>query len=227
MIPLQNYNRRDFLKFAVLGGGVVLFTGNFDLAHGKTGDGLKNKFIQVNYDKCTGCRTCETICASYNHKVTVDGKTLPGLGNPYYSNIRVSHFNPDVDVPVVCSICTDAPCIKACPVSSDQKTRALSRNPAAKTIVCDVSLCTACGNCARACSQERSGILFFNAETGVPGRLCTLCDGDPQCIKGCPNDALSFTEKSSGDEFYGKSPETIARKLMLKWYGIDTTGGKG
>jgi hypothetical protein len=47
---------------------------------------------------------------------------LPGLGNPRYSNIRVESFNPAVDVPNVCAMCADTPCVNACPVEPDPKT---------------------------------------------------------------------------------------------------------
>ena len=94
-----------------------------------------------------------------------------------------------------------------------------------KKVAIDFEECIGCGSCAQACSQERSGILYIEPKTGIPGRLCTLCLGDPNCIKGCPNEALSLSEKPAEDEYYGKSPETIAQKLMLKWYGMEQPAG--
>jgi len=51
--------------------------------------------------------------------------------------IRVHSFNPDVDVPNVCAMCADTPCVKACPVDPDVKTgqRALYRHQATHTIL--------------------------------------------------------------------------------------------
>jgi anaerobic carbon-monoxide dehydrogenase iron sulfur subunit len=52
--------------------------------------------------------------------VAIAGRELPGLGNPRYANIRVHSFNPDVDVPNVCAMCSDTPCVKACPVEPEK-----------------------------------------------------------------------------------------------------------
>ena len=65
------------------------------------------------------CRTCEAVCSAYNHKVNLEGELLDGLGNPALSNIKVWHYNPDVDVPITCFLCDDNPCIEACPTTPD------------------------------------------------------------------------------------------------------------
>ena len=86
--------------------------------------------------------------------------------------------------------------------------------------------CIACGSCAKACRTERVGIIYPNPETNKPERMCTLCDGDPQCVKYCPYDALSYTQLDLEKEFYGKSPELIAEELTRRWYTIDGKEGK-
>jgi aldehyde:ferredoxin oxidoreductase len=63
--------------------------------------------ILVDYSRCTGCRTCETVCSAYNHPKRFNAELLNGAGNPYLSNIKVYGFNPDVDVPTVCAMCPD------------------------------------------------------------------------------------------------------------------------
>ena len=117
--------------------------------------------VLVDYGKCTGCRTCEAACSSHNRPVSIDGRELPGLGNPRYANIRVQSFNPDVDVPNVCAMCADTPCVKACPVEPDPKTgrRALYRDEATHTIHNDPGRCIGCRSCAEACAAQRTGVI--------------------------------------------------------------------
>ena len=215
--------RRDFIKGIGIGGGAVILPGHFGVhaaAWALSGD-PQLKMVLVDYTKCTGCRTCETACSSRNRPVTIGGRELPGLGNPRYANIRVHSFNPDVDVASVCAMCADTPCVKACPVAPEAKTgrRALYRDQATHTIHNDPTRCISCRSCAKACATERTGVITPNTATGKPERMCTLCGGDPQCVKRCPFGALSYVEVRSDRKFYGLGPEKIAAELAKGWYG--------
>ncbi len=219
-----DYSRRDFIRKVALGSGAVFFFGYAGIPNpveGKTP--VKNEYsmIVVDYDKCTGCRTCETVCASYNHKQMVNSELLPGLGNPHLSNVKVPHFNPDADIPIVCSMCPDNPCIGACPVDPDGKTgnRALYRDRSIGVIKVDAGRCIGCGRCADACRRERAGIIIPDTETGRPERMCTLCGNDPQCVKYCPYGAMSEVRVDPKMRFYGMAPEKIASQLTERWYG--------
>jgi Fe-S-cluster-containing hydrogenase component 2 len=218
--PLQD--RRSFIKTLALGGltvtvGGLLFSRRASGAEGDKGPSFT--MILVDFNKCTGCRTCETVCAQFNNKVTVDGEELLGLGNPYLANIRVYPFNPDADVPIVCVMCGDNPCIEACPVAPDgQGRRALYRDSATMAIRNDPARCLACGACAEACRTRRVGAIIPNRETKRPERMCTLCGGKPQCVQYCPFDALSQQEGDLG-RHYGLPAETIAEELIQRWYG--------
>lgn len=205
---------------AALGGGAMFMLGQFGvmcLARAQQEGQSTLSMILVDYAKCTGCRTCETVCSGFNHKETVNGKTLNGLGNPDLANIRVYGFNPDVDVPAVCAMCPDSPCIEACPVEPDPKTgrKALYRAAKTQTITNDSERCIACGDCAESC---RVGVIRPNPETDRPERMCTLCGGDPQCVKHCPFGALSHVKVDTGYKFYAQRPEQIAKQLMTEWY---------
>ncbi len=223
-----SFSRRDFIKQMALGGGAAVILGNFGLLHlssVKAQEGVTYRMIAVDLKRCTGCRTCEAVCSAYNHKEQVNGELLDGLGNPCLTNIRVHTFNPDVDVPAVCAMCPDNPCIMACPVEPHPETgrRALYRDEQTGAIKNDLERCIACGSCAKACKEQRVGVIYPNPETNKPERMCTLCDGDPQCVKYCPYDALLYVEADLEREFYGKSPELIAEELTRRWYA---TGGK-
>jgi Fe-S-cluster-containing hydrogenase component 2 len=212
--------RRDFIKKTVLGGGVVFLYGNLGILRIAEGGTVKNPtyyMIAVDYLKCTGCRTCEAVCSAHNHKQIVNGEKLNGLGNPYFSSIKVYGYNPDADIPSVCAMCPDNPCIGACPVEPDPQTgnKALYRDKKTFIIKSDPNRCIGCGECAKAC---RVGIIIPNPETNNPERMCTLCGGDPQCVKYCPYGALSMIKVDTEREFYGMKPDKIAEVLTKRWY---------
>jgi len=225
----SGFTRREFLIGIGIGGGAVVLLGQFGvhaIDWARSGDPVL-KMVLVDYAKCTGCRTCESACSSRNRPAAIGGKELPGLGNPRYANIRVHSFNPDVDVPNVCAMCADTPCVNACPVEPDQKTgrRALYRDPATRTIRNDSGRCIGCGSCARACASQRTGVITPNRETGKPEHMCTLCGGDPQCVKLCPFGALSYVKVRRDRKFYGLGPEKVAAQLARNWYGTADFGG--
>ncbi|MCX5905898.1 MAG: 4Fe-4S dicluster domain-containing protein [Deltaproteobacteria bacterium] len=226
---LANLTRREFIKGIGIGGGAFVLLGQFGIhaaAWADSGNPVL-KMILVDYGKCTGCRTCEAVCSSRNRPVTINGEELPGLGNPRYANIRVQSFNPEVDVPNVCAMCADTPCANACPVKPEPKTgrRALYRDKATRTMHNDPSRCIGCGSCAQACAAQRTGVISLNPATRRPERMCTLCGGDPQCVKRCPFEALSYVEVRPDRKFYGLGPEKIAAELAMKWYGTADFGG--
>jgi Fe-S-cluster-containing hydrogenase component 2 len=220
---LKNSSRREFLKkISLAGGGLILF--NRFLVKGLVAQTEEKKMVYsmvvVDFNKCTGCRTCETVCSSFNHKEVVNGKELPGLGNPYLSNIQVYPYNPDVDVPITCLMCDDAPCIEACPVEPDPKTgrKAISREGALPVLHNDLKRCIGCESCAEACRKKRVGAIIPNPQTHKPERMCNLCNGDPQCVKDCPFGALSHVVESTKGRHYGFSPDEVAKALTRLWY---------
>lgn len=119
-------------------------------------------------------------------------------------------------------MCPDAPCVNSCPVEPDPKTgiKALYRDKKNfDNKKNDPARCIGCGNCARACAEQRKGVIELDSKTGKPRGICTLCNGDPQCVKHCPFDALSYVEVNEKQKFYGLSPE----KLPLYWQNIGMT----
>ena len=216
----SQWSRRDFMKSA-FGSGAMVMLGQFGVlrlvyAQDKKENSLS--MILVDYSRCTGCRTCETACSAFNNQQTVNGQTMNGLGNPDLANIRVYAYNPDVDIPAVCAMCPDTPCVEACPVEPDSKTgrKALFRDPENQTIKNDPTRCITCGSCAEAC---RTGVIIPDAETNRPEHMCTLCGGDPQCVKDCPFGALSHVKVDTKQKYYGMKPDQIAEKMIHEWYG--------
>jgi Fe-S-cluster-containing hydrogenase component 2 len=213
-------SRRHFLQtMSILAGGSISFGGwlveNVD-AQRRVSYGL----VVVDFNKCTGCRTCEAACGQASMKVNVNGVEQPGLGNPAYSNVRVMFFNPPVDVPTRCVQCNDAPCVEACPVTPDPDTgrKALYRDENTQAVTVDTDRCIGCGTCARTCQELRVGAIIMNPETGKAGGICHLCGGDPACVKYCPFGALTYVQGGLDGKHYAASPEKLAKELTTMWY---------
>jgi len=135
------------------------------------------KAIKVKAEKCVGCRICEQWCSVGHYD----------LINPRKSRISVHRSHADqASYPLVCRQCPDAPCLGACP----DKVMALSRDRATGAIRVDEESCLACGKCIKACPY--GAIKKHPAEKQV--LVCDLCGGEPQCVKHCPEQALSYIE---------------------------------
>lgn len=221
-----NSSRRNFIRNLAMGAGGMVFIGNFGVAYRVMGTETNPliRGIIVDFTRCTGCRTCETVCSAFNHPVTIEGDTLNGLGNPWLSNIKVQWFNPDVDIPMVCSHCDDAPCIAACPVEEDEYTgyKAMYHSPETHSVVNDPDRCIGCGFCARACKNNRTGVIN-RYKDGKPFGMCNLCGGQPKCVDYCTYHALKFTELTSETPYRGLSPQKIAVSLIRQFYDMDVT----
>lgn len=94
--------------------------------------------------------------------------------------IRIETMGERSCQPKVCRQCGTAPCVNACP------TGALSKDPATKAVLVDKDKCTGCRSCAGACP--------FDSITFPEGKaiFCTLCGGDPLCVKECPTGAIAY-----------------------------------
>jgi len=133
------------------------------------------EFINVDMEKCSGCRVCEYACSMEK------GNAF----NPTRSRIRVVRIYPHTNAALNCRICEDAPCIQACP------SKALSRSEANGIIIVDDQLCDGCGWCIKAC---KFGSIALDPKPTV--RICDLCterEKGPACIEWCPEDALELT----------------------------------
>jgi Fe-S-cluster-containing dehydrogenase component len=215
---MHTLSRRNFiLKTAAVGGAAAL-AGMGIFRFGFAGkDAGAYRVILVDYDKCTGCRTCEAICACINCGSNKNADAQYGLGNPKQSRIRVHSYNPDMDIPNVCVQCADAPCIAACPTEADAngENKALYRDPTTGAISHNPQRCIGCGNCTAAC---RKGALVQNQATGHPGEACTLCGGKPACVAHCPYDALVFEETPIKDKRMLLHPDQVAAQLIQDIY---------
>ena len=92
---------------------------------------VADRVIAIDYDKCTGCRTCEIVCSIRNC----------GEINPVKSRIRVVRLETEVSAicfPVLCMKCVEAPCKAICP------TGAISDDPATGARLVNKDKCIQC-----------------------------------------------------------------------------------
>ena len=150
--------------------------------------------LVVNYDKCTGCRICETACSI----------RLGAEVNPQKSRIRIVKLEGEADViaiPVKCVQCEKPPCEAICP------TVAIYTNPTTGTRLIDREKCIGCSACVYVCPFRTIALDRSVGSTFV----CNLCDGDPLCVRSCPWDALQYIRS---DEVSIRLKKTRADKLL-------------
>ncbi|GAB6180885.1 4Fe-4S dicluster domain-containing protein [Desulfotomaculum defluvii] len=135
---------------------------------------MTNKMIIVDHHKCVGCCTCEMICSLVH-----EGICLPEL-----SRIKVNRYEKSgKHVPITCANCENAPCMEACPVE------AIVKNEVTGGLEIQENQCIGCQQCVEACPFDH---IKFNDEKGNVFK-CDLCQGDPQCVKYCWTQAISFS----------------------------------
>lgn len=127
--------------------------------------------IIVDARKCSGCRMCEQICSFYHEREF----------NPRKARIKVLiREKKGIYAPLFCIQCKK--CLPAC------KRNALSWDQQVGVIRVDLNRCNGCGLCIPVC--EQAAIILDPTTKKV--NICDLCDGEPQCVKWCQQEALTF-----------------------------------
>ncbi len=157
---------------------------NFNPKHynrGITPDQLPNTkaFLTTNPAQCVGCRTCEIVC-SLSHD-DICRPALARIDTVYDPTKTLSSLAVMANV---CRQCNMADCYLACEYD------ALVLDPVTGARIIDASKCQGCGECFAACPWD---MIRENADAGVFTK-CDLCGGDPQCVKYCPADAITFVD---------------------------------
>ena len=141
------------------------------------------KVIQVDIEKCVGCRTCEEACSLKN----------TGKSHLTRSRIRVVSYEKRGEfhnfVPMVCQQCSTPLCMEACPVV------AISKNPETGAMIVNEDKCVGCRVCTVACPI---GGVSMDPVTNVALK-CDLCNGDPECVKYCEPKAIEYVSRDKLD----------------------------
>jgi carbon-monoxide dehydrogenase iron sulfur subunit len=138
---------------------------------------VADRVIVIDYDKCTGCLTCETVCSISNC----------GEISPVISRIRVVRLETEgraICIPVLCMKCIEAPCKAICP------TGAILDSPITGARLVDEGKCIGCSACVYACPF---GAIFVDRVSGH-AHICNHCEGDPTCVQFCSRDAILYLD---------------------------------
>jgi carbon-monoxide dehydrogenase iron sulfur subunit len=148
------------------------------------------KVLKIDYEKCTGCRLCEQVCAVKHD----------GVSNPARSRIKVMKWEMEgLYIPMACQQCQDAPCLNSCPVG------AITYNQQKSRVEVDYDICIGCRTCVQVCPF---GAMNFNTVSRKVFK-CYLCDGDPQCARFCEVQCITFVD--AGDVSIQKKRDAAQR----------------
>jgi anaerobic carbon-monoxide dehydrogenase iron sulfur subunit len=132
-----------------------------------------NRRIVLDHTLCTNCRLCSVVCSVKKERVS----------DPSQARVQVvADEMAGVFLPVFCRHCEDPPCAEVCPVE------AISRDEASGLVVLNEKECIGCEECVSACPY---GGATWHAQNEKVLR-CDQCDGDPECVKFCFSQALTF-----------------------------------
>jgi carbon-monoxide dehydrogenase iron sulfur subunit len=155
----------------------------------------EKKFVGADFDKCTGCRVCELVCALENEK-TFD---------PKLSRMKVLRLHELINMPVCCRLCEDAPCVRSCP------REALTQSEETGVVLVDDTKCDLCGWCFGSCKY---GAIFLSQDKKTV-MICNLCEGTPKCVEWCPEDALDLMTQKEFDKRARKA--TVNKLIPDSW----------
>jgi benzoyl-CoA reductase subunit BamC len=159
------------------------------------------KIINVDLDKCNGCRACEVACSAFHSSPKYSSN------NPARSRIRVIH-DPlrDLYVPIRAGDYTPAECTGRHTYSINGK---------------EYDECSFCGvSCP-------SRDIFKEPDSGLPLK-CDMCESDPplaepMCVQWCLADALTYEEREEEAEEEEEKREEmeIGLESMANKYGLE------
>jgi len=141
------------------------------------------KYLYLDPEKCTGCRSCEGMCSITNTKVLNKAK----------SRIHVYRTSVLSLKQFYCNQCQEHPCLDACPEDAFVIKK--------EQVRINANSCTGCGECLRVCDKifilPESSELSSEGSSEVsliPGKaiICNQCGA---CIPFCPENALEMRER--------------------------------
>ncbi len=169
-------------------------------------DRLKTKIVKeinVDLDKCIGCRACEVACSGFH--ATPKYSSI----NPARSRIRVvMDLLNDVYVPLRAGDYSAAEC-------AGRNTFKINGKEYSECSFCNVS-----------CPARD---LFKEPDSGLPLK-CDMCEGDPTileplCVQVCRCEALTYSEKevpvAVGQEEERRNEVGLGLESLVDKHGVD------
>ena len=125
--------------------------------------------------------THESEEATHSHGSVGTTLSHEGEFNPRRARIRVLIREKEgINAPLICNQCKT--CLNVC------KRDALFWDEELGVVRVDAEKCNACGLCIKACPQAA---IMLDPVSGIVN-ICDLCNGDPQCVKWCPENVLTY-----------------------------------
>ena len=163
---------------------------------------MEEKTLVYDPFLCTGCMRCMTTCSTYNNGAA--SLSLARIQIARHEGHAITQIDEEDELifeALSCQQCDTPYCMHCCPVN------AISRNTETGAMVINYHKCIGCRMCMSGCPF---GAIRYDI---VRKRVikCELCDGDPQCVKFCPTEAIKFLPKSVAN-----SPKIdyLARKMV-------------
>lgn len=140
---------------------------------------MKYGFL-IDHDRCIGCHACTVACKAENEVPVGNFRTwVKYVEKGTYPEIK-RHF-----AVLRCNHCTNAPCVKICPVN------ALEKRPDGIVDI-DRDACIGCRACMQACPYDA---IYLNEDKGTVEK-CHFCAHrvekglEPACVIVCPEQAI-------------------------------------
>jgi benzoyl-CoA reductase subunit BamC len=156
------------------------------------------KTIEIDVDKCNGCRACEVICSAFHAEPKYSSN------NPARSRIRVIR-EPlrDLYIPVYAGEYTMAEC-----AGRDK-------------YIIDGKEYDECSFCRASCPSR---VEFKEPDSGLPLK-CDMCEGEdePLCVMWCLAEALVYVEREEEYEEEEVKPDDLELGIeaLADKYGLE------
>lgn len=144
------------------------------------------KRVYVNEQWCLGCHLCEYNCAFANSGGFDMVTALKG--KPIFPRIHVEDGDA-ITFAVSCRHCTDPMCVRSCIAGAIYREDGVVRIHRER--------CVSCFTCVLVCPYGA-----LTPVEGSPMQKCEFCldnsNGKPACVAGCPNHAIVYEERGTG-----------------------------
>jgi len=145
------------------------------------------KLIIVTPQKCLACKTCELACATEHSKTKKLDTAIKESPLPKKRIYVETILEKNLNIPLQCRHCEDAPCVNICPTKALQKQEY-------DIVQINQDRCIGCKWCLQVCPF---GVIMLDEKNKVIIK-CDLCierlkqNQMPACVSSCPTGTLKI-----------------------------------